>query len=116
MTVAERLRIAAEHLPPGTAVSVSREDLLEALAAVPHGGDLTVAEVAKRLRRSRSSVRGYLERGELRGYRFRRREWRVTPAAVAEFEERERTGTRQGRRAPTGRSVELGQWRKERSA
>ena len=69
MTAAERLRIAAEHLPAGSSVTVPRDELLAALAATPTG-DLTVQQVGVRLNRSPSTVRGYLERGDLRGYRF----------------------------------------------
>lgn len=52
--------------------------------------DLTVEEAAEYFRRAPSTVRGWLLRGELRGYKLNRRDWRVPRAAVAEYEHRQR--------------------------
>lgn len=111
VTAAERLRQVAELLPPGASVTVPREALLEALNGLPTGGDLTVEQLARRLGRSPSTVRSWLQTGVLAGYRFRRRQWRVPPAAIAEFEQRERDG--EPRRTPTGDTTDLAAWRKE---
>lgn len=74
LTAIERLRQAAELLPAGASVTVSREALLEALggaAAVADvcspPGDLTVDEVATALHRKPSTVRGWLEAGRFLG-------------------------------------------------
>ena len=114
MTVnaAERLRIGAEHLPPGSSIMVGREELLKALGTRDTTGrDWTVSEVGERLSRSPSTVRSWLQEGVLHGYRFRGRQWRVTASAIAEFEGRERAG--ESRRTAKGDAVDLGAWRKE---
>jgi excisionase family DNA binding protein len=119
------LRALAEALPAGTAVPVPRELLLELLA---DGGaaevapaiapaDLTVAEVAARFGRQRSTVRGWLERGDFPGaYRLHGREWRIPAAALASFEAAARRPPGADRepaaRLPAGRqAVNLGAWR-----
>lgn len=125
----EQLRALAELLPPGAAVSLPREALLEALAggslhtsglAPAPPGDLTVEEVAARFRRKPSTVRAWLEAGRFPGAyhlpasgkldrkgRPRRGAWRVPPGALDAFATQERT-PRSARRA------QLGAWRKRR--
>ena len=118
MTAADSLRIAAEHLPPGASITVSREALLEALNGrrnASQAADFTVAQVAKQFGRSKSCIRSWLEQQLLRGYRLRGREWRVPPAAIREFEDAERNG-RHRKRASRNRAAELGAWRKASSA
>lgn len=113
MTAAERLRAAAEHLPPGASITVTREAILEALQEQGGGGDLTVAQLAERFGRSKSCVRAWLEQGLLRGYRLRGREWRIPAGALAEFEQAEQEGRRrQTPRRGTG-IADLAAWRRE---
>jgi excisionase family DNA binding protein len=93
MTLLDRLRALVDALPPGGSVTFTREWLageLQGAAAAPQNVDLTIAQVAARLGRAPSTVRGWLERGELNGYRFRGREWRIAPAALEAFVARER--------------------------
>lgn len=52
--------------------------------------DLTVEDVATHFRRAPSTVRGWLLRGELRGYKLNGRDWRVPRSAIVEYEERQR--------------------------
>jgi excisionase family DNA binding protein len=52
--------------------------------------DLTVVEVSERFRRAPSTIRGWLSRGELQGYKLNGRDWRVTRAAAMEYEQRQR--------------------------
>ena len=114
MNAHQRLQIAAEHLPPGSSITVTRETILEALAG-SGAADLTVGQVAARFDRALSTVRGWLDRGILRGYRLRGREWRVPLAALAEFQAAEREG--QPRRSNSQRGVtRLDTWRQEKSA
>ncbi len=115
MTAIERLRRLAENLPEGGSVSLPKT-FLEALVAEQAGiavGDFTVPQLAERFQRSASTIRSWLEQGSLRGYRLRGRQWRVTSTALAEFEERERSG--QSERNCTHRSREdiadLSAWR-----
>jgi excisionase family DNA binding protein len=112
----EALQAFAEELPPGTAVPVPRETILELLSAIPRTAsqvDLTVEEVARRFGRSPSTVRGWLASGDLAGYRLRRREWRVPPDALDAFQQRERQrpNPEAGARPLQG---SLGDWRSVR--
>ena len=92
MTLAERLRSIAFALPSdASAVTFTRADLL-ALAEketddAPTTGfrDLSVEEVAKQAGRAPSTVRGWLTTGTLRGYKLNGRDWRVPPAALADY-------------------------------
>ena len=112
MTPLERLRQAAELLPAGASVIVSREALIDALGSTvvvtsaPPAGDLTVAELSERFRRSPSTIRGWLEADGFPGaYKLNRRDWRVPLAAVEAFENQQRE-----RRGQT--EVDLSGWRK----
>lgn len=114
MNARDRLHQMAELMPPGSSVSITREDLLEALAG-SGAADLTVGQVAARFGRALSTVRSWLEQGLLRGYRLRGREWRIPLAAVAEFEQREREG--RPRKPTSQRGVtRLDAWRGEGAA
>jgi len=126
------LQALAEALPPDSVVPVPVAWLRELLApgaALPVPAaepgrlvpDLTCREAAAVLGRHESTVRAWLEAGELEGYKQRGREWRVTPAALERFRERERT--RESRdKAKSGNAsrrrtrVNLGAWRGVRRA
>jgi excisionase family DNA binding protein len=117
----DALRSIALSLPAGSAVPVPREWLLDLLdgsgGEAPAGPDYTVAEVAARFGRATSTVRTWILAGELRAYRLRGREHRITPQALQEFEARQRTvkpedtGQHVGRLRPRGRAVDLGAYR-----
>ena len=118
MDALDQLRKAIAGLPPGTLVALPREAFLEALGASQVGMsvdptsaaqvDLTVAGIAELFGRSPSTVRQWLESGALEGYKLFRREWRVTPAALAAFQKRQRSGSAPSRTSPRG---SLGDWR-----
>ena len=76
MTLRERLRQLASALPSDKcAISITRADLVALLEGdigevdVDSTRDLTVEEVADRVRRAPSTVRGWLISGALRGYK-----------------------------------------------
>lgn len=106
----DALRQLAEGLPPGTAVPVTREWLLELLAApteTPVDGDLTAAQVAKRFGRKASTIRGWCsDRVFKHAYRLNGRDWRIPLADVEAYEARQRGGAGGG----------LGAWRNEDAA
>lgn len=117
MTALERLRQAAELLPAGAQVTVTREALLEALGGtadvcsptVTAGGDLTVAEVAVHFRRSPSTIRTWLEGDRFPGaYKLNGRDWRVPLAAIEAFARGQQAS------APVA-GVDLGAWRQHRA-
>ena len=116
MTVLEQLRQAAELLPAGASVTLTREALLAALGGVEPvvlqtSADLTVVQVSERFHRSPSTVRGWLEAGRFPGaYKLNRRDWRVPTAAVDAFEARQREPA-----ASRGPGPDLGAWRRHRT-
>lgn len=70
--------------------------------------DLTISEVASYFKRSQSTVRGWLGRGELRGYKLNRRDWRVPPSALAEYQE-----AQQELAGAPDEEVDIREWRRE---
>jgi hypothetical protein len=95
------LRALADALPEGSVVPVPRGWLLELLVGAGQEAsttsrpvaDMTVAQLAIVFGRRPSAVRAWLERGDFPGaYKFNDREWRVPPAAVEAFQERQRRG------------------------
>lgn len=125
VTQVEALVRYARELPEGTVLPVAREvvlalaDGLTSAQERPAGADLTVADLAVRFGRSRSTVRMWLEAGKVEGaYRFLGREWRVPRASLTIFEESERTGGGRPRRRSdsgarqTGEVVDLSDWRR----
>jgi hypothetical protein len=125
------LRAIAELLPPGGAVTLPREALLEALAEVQTsalGAPLTVAQIAVRLHRTASTVRGWCETGRFAGaFKLNGRDWRVPAPALEAFESEQRApaadvrplrrSDKQPRRTKRGvKTSSLGDWQRERSA
>ena len=79
--------------------------------------DLTVGQVAEIFGRHPNTVRDWIARGVLAGYRLNNREWRVPRSSVEDFQQRQRLG--EG--APTSalgkaRSSKLGDWRRHRDS
>lgn len=104
------LRDALDGLPDSALVPVGwiRDQLRSEPADEDEGvADLTVQEVADELDRAPSTVRGWLGDGDLQGYRFRDREWRIPREALQAFLEEERNGD------GSGASPDLGSWREE---
>lgn len=122
MSLRGQLEKLLEALPEGGSVTLDREALAELLEAEPGPeeerlSDLTVPELAEELDRGKSTVRGWLADGLIpEAYRLRGREWRVPPAAVRRFLEREAQGEERSPREVPLRGGELGDWREERSA
>lgn len=116
MTPEERLRLIAESLPDGASVTFTREGLRGLISESTGNGrhpsthevDLPAKDVASLFDRSPSTVRGWIKEGMLKAYKFGR-EWRVTHAALQEFQERQRAGGPQADLA-NDRSP-LGRWR-----
>ena len=109
-----RIRAIIDPLPDEFLLPVSclRQELASLVASVPDPHDTrpdhTVKQLAERFDRSDSCVRGWCRTGKLKAYKFNDREYRVTPSALAEFEERMR-----GRRpAEPAQPVALDAWRR----
>ena len=116
----ERLAQVARLLPPGSAVLLPLESLLEEgqhdNGSDDRLADLTVNEVAKELGRSPSAIRGWCAIGHIPGaYKLRGREWRIPQAALSEF-----IGRQANKQEPVctpshrKRGADLGSWRRLR--
>lgn len=116
MTIVERLWALAAALPSDrSSVTLTRSDLMallegEQASALP-SRDLSVEEVAEETGRAPSTVRGWLIRGELQGYKLNGRDWRVPRPALSAYLE--------GQVAPESdeepsEGVDLGAWRRLR--
>jgi excisionase family DNA binding protein len=123
MTLADLRRVAA-LLPAGGGLTLPKDLLLELLAAegaaASPPADLTTRELAERLHRAPSTVRGWVEEGRLPGaYKLNGRDWRVPAGAVESFlaGQRVRYVAQEPRDTPgTVPRVNLSAWRRERSA
>jgi excisionase family DNA binding protein len=89
MKALERLQQLIEVADPDGTVTVRwLADLLKDAAgspAPPTPGDLSLADVCAAVQKKPSTVRGWLQRGELRGYRLNGKAWRVPRAALAAY-------------------------------
>ena len=119
MTVKD-LRSLHEAMPPGSAISLSREavgGLLDGLSlprgGVQDGSDLSLEEVAERVGRAPSTVRGWCRCGSLVGsYRLNGRGWRIPESALDAF----LRGQEEGRTGSTIGAHNLSAWRKDHDA
>ena len=114
-------------MPPGSLVPV--EWVLSQLSAAPAVGeserracgDLTVEEVAARMHRKPSTVRGWCSAGILRSYKLQGRDWRVTEDALREFVQAQRDAATPPGEGHTARprvrasAADLGSWRRVRA-
>src|SRR6266446_6644679 len=100
----ESLRAALTAMPPGTLVP--RDWVLERLSAnipavppavtpaPPARVDLTIRDLGHLFGKQRSTVRGWVERGDFPGaYKLHGKEWRVPVSAVDAFQNRQRRRT-----------------------
>lgn len=116
MTIAERLWAMAAALPSdGSSITLTRSDLVTLLEGEKEASlpvrDLTVEEVAQETGRAPSTVRGWLIRGELQGYKLNGRDWRVPRPALRAYLEGQ--ATPESDDEPEG-DVDLGAWRRLR--
>lgn len=124
LTLRSRVDRAIDGLPEGSLVTFPvaalRKWLDQERTLAPDDAlvDMTVVDVAERLGRSPSTVRGWCGSGALPGaYRFRGREWRIPPAALRAFLDSEAESRRKRRNedGEASEQVDLGAWRRIRS-
>lgn len=118
MTLRTTLWGAVEGLPDDASVTLPvgwlRQKLEEAEAESDGLDDdrlFTVAELASRYDRAESTVRGWLCDGRLRGTKIAG-SWRVSAEALREFESDDEDD---GPALGSGREVDLGRWREQKS-
>jgi excisionase family DNA binding protein len=122
------LREVAALLPPGATVTLPvswlrgdeavGQPVRQAPAATGPAdgdGDMTVEQVAVRVGRRPSTVRGWCATGILEGYRLNGRDWRIPRAALADFQRRQRVKPAPKPRR-TGAPVDMVAWRQARAA
>lgn len=130
-SLADRLRLLLEAVPPGGAVTLPRAAVAEWLEEdgqeLPHDAqrpiaDLTAEEIAQQFDRTPACVRGWCRAGRMPGaYRLNGREWRIPRATLAAYLEAERSGA--NRTSPSSNpptlpsgAVDLGAWRREEAS
>ncbi len=118
MTIRERILQLYELLPEGMNIQLTREGLRELAknldedvpAASTALEDLTITEAGKLVKRSASTIRGWLGRGEIpEAYRFHDREWRIPRQALEEYMARARHP--QEKRSAK-KAVDISEWRR----
>ena len=94
MNLSDRLRRMIDGMPPAASITLPVEVVKGWLSDNGSGldHDLTVAEVGKFFDRSPATIRAWIRAGRLDAYHFRGNEYRITHAAVEEFQDQERNG------------------------
>ena len=114
----DELRTLYEATPQGSLISLPRDDIGELLSAletpeakVEHVGDLSLPDVAARVGRAVSTVRGWCNCSLIPGaYKLNGRSWRVPAHALEAFLADQTPG--QEKPEKRGRGTDLSSWRK----
>ena len=95
MKLSDRLRRMIDGVPEGGSVTLPVEAVKGWLSETGGGldHDLTVEEVAKFFDRSPGTIRTWIRARRLEAYHFRGNEYRITHAALEEFQDQERNGS-----------------------
>jgi excisionase family DNA binding protein len=100
--------------PAARAFDAAADELESVVGAPPAAAELTVEELAERLRRGASTIRTLLAAGEFpAAYKLRGKSWRIPAPDVAAFQEREaeKHGMK-SREFRTRRAADTGEWRR----
>ena len=94
MRLAERIQRMIDGCPEGSSVTLSVDSLRAWLDDQGHGleADLTVEDVAAFFRRSPVTVRSWIRHGKLRAYKLNGRDYRITRAAVEQYQKLQARG------------------------
>ena len=114
MALLERLKAVIEGMPDDGSISLPvtwLRNLLDAEGDSP-GTDrlLTLEEAGNIVGRSASTVRTWLNTGQLDGFKLNGRSWRIRESALRNFIERQEAGEHEPPTVRNG-SIDLGAWR-----
>ena len=92
MKLHDRIKLMIEGMPEGGSVLLPVGTLRSWLddSAPGFEADLTVDDVAQFFNRSPITIRTWIRSGELQAYRFKGREYRITHAALEEYQAQQR--------------------------
>ena len=120
--MSERLRALREivrNMPPEGLVTLPvgwLRDLVDAQGDSSEMRLLTLEETAELVGRSVSTVRTWLNKGQLEGFKLNGRSWRIREGAFQAFIEHQESGEPEPRTIRSSSSVDLGAWRKHMKA
>ncbi len=109
------LRAIVEDTPPDGTVTVPvtwLQDLLDAQGDSSEMRLLTLEEAAELVGRSVSTVRTWLNKGQLEGFKLNGRSWRIREGAFQAFIEHQESGEPEPSTIRSSSSGDLGAWRK----
>ncbi len=116
MGLVDRLRAIVEPMPADASVTLSVSWLRDLLAAEGDSpgmdGLLTLDETAEVVGRSPSTVRTWLNTGQLDGFKLNARSWRVRGSALRRFIARQESGEHETPTVRSTGSVDISAWRK----
>ena len=94
MKLSDWLTRMIDGMPDGASITLPVDAVREWLNDNGSGldQDLTVEEVGKFFGRSPVTIRAWIRAGRLEAYHFQGNEYRITHAALEEFQDRERNG------------------------
>lgn len=74
-----------DSMPPGASITLTRKDLIELRKTKVTRRDLSVADLAEMTGRSQRSIRLWLEKGLIEGYKLRGQAWKIKPEEYDRF-------------------------------
>ena len=94
MKLSDRLTRMIDGMPDGGSISLPVDTVRDWLNDNGSGldQDLTVEEVGKFFHRSPITIRTWIRAGRLEAYHFRGKEYRITRAALEDFQDQQRNG------------------------
>ena len=95
MKLSDRLTRMIDGVPEGASITLPVDSVRDWLNETGSGldQDLTVKEVGEFFHRSPQTIRAWIREGRLHAYHFCGNEYRITNAAVEEFQDQQRDGS-----------------------
>lgn len=108
------LKAIVENMPPDGSVTLPVAWLRELLAQSSEPGQrlLTIEQAAELVGRSPSTVRTWLNQGELEGFKLNGKSWRIRESAVHTYLAQQEAGEHEPPTVASDGPTDLGAWRK----